>query len=158
MVYSDEERVTSLFFASLFLLWSPSALLCANWKILSFISLLLPATGAGWRIHASQTMRLRRCETKEAIWRQHLASPNKEIASAKLRSGQLQEAELRAGSQSVRGEHVHAGGGFSIVLDFTSAHSTQMQTDKEKAAAAAYLRRDRIAACEKSSDCLFSVN
>lgn len=38
----------------------PSALLCADWKILSLISLLLPATGAGWRIHARRTMQLRR--------------------------------------------------------------------------------------------------
>lgn len=73
-------------------------------------------------------MQLRRFETKEAIWRQHLASLNKEIASTQQRSGQLQEAQLWAGSQSLRGGHVQAGAVLSIVL----MYSSQIQTDKGK--------------------------
>lgn len=58
-----------------------------------------------------------------------------------------------SGSQSVRGQHVDAGGGFSFVFDFIPAHSTQIQTDKEKAGVTAYLRHDHtVAACEKSSE------
>ena len=50
---------------------------------------------------------------RRRFWRQHLASPNKEIASTKRRSGQVQEAQLWAGSQSARrGGRVQAGGGF----------------------------------------------
>lgn len=53
--------MTSVFVAnsSIFL---PPLLLCADWKILSFISLLLPATGAGWRIGARGTIQT------EAFW------------------------------------------------------------------------------------------
>ena len=88
-----------------------------DWKILSFISLLLPATAAGWRINAGRTMQLRRSETKEAIWRQHLASPNKEIASAKLRSGRVQEERLLgAGSQSQGGGGMFGPGAVTVFL------------------------------------------
>lgn len=115
-------------FLFLFSSFFSAALLCADWKILSFISLLLPATGAGWR----RTMQLRRFETKEVIWRQHLASLNKEIASTKQRSGQLHEAQLWASSQSVIGERVQAVAGFCIVLDFTYMYSLQILTDKRE--------------------------
>lgn len=108
-------------FVSFFI--APSALLWADWKILSFISLLLPATGAGWRIHARRTMQLRRFETKEAIWRQHLASLNKETASTKQRSGQLQEVPLAV----THGRLKHT---LVFVLDFIYMQSSQIETDK----------------------------
>lgn len=44
------------------LFFLPPLLLCADWKILSFISLLLPATGAGWRFGARGTIQT------EAFW------------------------------------------------------------------------------------------
>lgn len=117
-IYSYEECIATLFVAnssSHFLLCSSAALLCADWKILSFISLLLPATGAGSRIHARGTMQLRRFETKEVIRRQHLASLNKEIAST------IAEKWSTAGGAAqswltVSHRRAHAGSGRVSVL------------------------------------------
>lgn len=164
--------VNSIFFL---LLCSPSVLLCAVWKILSFISLLLPATGAGWRIHARWTMQLRRFETKETIWRQHLASLNKEIASTKQRSGQLQEAQLGAGSGSViGGDSMHRLETlFLIFLDFIYMYSSDLEPIR-KTGATASLRCDNshckqgeeivyflwisacVCVCSLSADCSLS--
>lgn len=71
-------------------------------------------------------MQPRRFETKEAIWRQLLASLNKEIATTKHRSGQLQEKQLGAGSQSVIGGYAQARGGFCIVLESVYMYSAQI--------------------------------
>lgn len=118
-LYSDDLFLWGMSDISICYSFFPASplLLCADWKILSFISLLLPATGAGWRIHARWTMQPRRLETKENLTSPPRLTEQRNCIHKADKWTTAGEAVRVACSLLLLRGYVQARGDFFIVLD-----------------------------------------